>query len=82
MRASAHFFGKERGESAKFIYDMWEKMGLIVKDKAADWLLTERGRELGGGLSKGKFATITFDKDKLLPLMDDFYEKHMKGKLK
>lgn len=78
MRMSARFFGIERCESADFIYKLWEEMGLVIKDSLGDWRLTDLGLKHGGGWSRGNFKAITFDAEHLLPLMDEFYEKHRK----
>ena len=36
-RMSARYVGRAVGMSSQWVYDMWSKMGLVVKDKFGDW---------------------------------------------
>ena len=51
-RMSARFIGHKVGLPTKDVYSMWERMGLVVKDKFGDWVLTEAGKRWAVGLQK------------------------------
>ena len=75
-RMSARYVGRAVGMSSQWVYDMWSKMGLVVKDKFGDWVLTEAGRQIGGKMSKGSHLAVpTFDFSAIEKLMVDFYNK-------
>ena len=75
-RMSARYVGRAVGMSSQWVYDMWSKMGLVVKDKFGDWVLTEAGRQIGGKMSNGSRLTVpTFDFSVIEKLMIDFYNK-------
>jgi hypothetical protein len=75
-RMSARYVGRAVGMSSQWVYDMWSKMGLVVKDKFGDWVLTEAGRQIGGKMSNGsRLAVPTFDFSVIEKLMIDFYNK-------
>ena len=76
-RMSAKFFARELvGYSTADVYDIWKDMGLVFKNTFGDWSLTELGRSVGGKLSKNPYRpTLTFDFDKVFPMMEAFYLK-------
>ena len=77
MRMSARFVAQEVGKSTAWVYDLWEKMGLVIKDKFGDWILTESGRASGGRMSKSTYRPVpTFDFEIIEQKMIDFYKKH------
>ena len=78
-RMSARFVGREVGKSTEWVYKMWKDMGLVVKDKFGDWILTQVGRDVGGKMSKGQpRSTPTFDFEVIEKKMIDFYNQHCK----
>ena len=38
MRMSARFVGNKVGMDTKWVYDLWEKMGVVIKDKSGDYI--------------------------------------------
>lgn len=63
-RMSARFFGIEMGLSTDSVYEMWQKMGFVIKDKFGEWALTDAGRNIGGRMSKSNYCPVpTFDFD-------------------
>ena len=56
MRMSARFVGNKVGMDTKWVYDLWEKMGVVIKDKSGDWILTKYGRSIGGKCQKAIIA--------------------------
>ena len=78
-RMSARFVAKEVGMSTAWVYDMWKDMGLVVKDKLGDWVLTDLGREVGGRMSKSNSLPVpTFEFEIIEKMMIDFYDKNRK----
>ncbi len=78
-RMSARFVAQKVGQSTAWVYDMWKDMGLVVKDKFGDWVLTNLGREIGGKMSSGNHLSVpTFDFETIEKMMIDFYNKHRK----
>lgn len=80
-RMAAKFFGREIGESADFVYDLWKGMGLIVKnkDKVSGWELTDLGRQLGGRMSQNSYCPVpTFVFEAIEPKMREYFLKHKK----
>lgn len=76
-RMSARYVAKRVGMSTEWVYDMWKDMGLVVKDKFGDWVLTELGRSHGGDMSKRtNFPVPTFEFKVIERLMIAFYKKH------
>lgn len=76
---SARFIGQKVQLSTKSVYEMWEKMGFVVKDKFGDWALTELGRINGGKMSKSNNLPVpTFEFDDIVEKMIDFYKKNHK----
>ena len=51
-------------------------MGLVVKDKFGDWVLTEAGKAMGGRSSKGNYPVPTFKLDEIVNAMIGFYNKN------
>ena len=69
-RMSARFVGSKLGLSASDVYEIWEKIGLVVKDKWGWWDLTPLGRQHGGRISSGSHTPVpTFDFDVVRELM-------------
>ena len=78
-RMSAKFVAIEVGKNTSWVYDMWKDMGLIVKDKYGDWVLTKTGKNIGGKMSKNNYLPVpTFEFEKIEKLMIDFYNKYRK----
>lgn len=75
-RMSARFIGLKVGLSTKDVYEMWQGMGVVTKDKFGDWVLTEAGRALGGKSSKGDYSVPTFKFDTIVNAMIGFYNKN------
>lgn len=77
---SARYIAKELiGYTAADVYDLWYDMGLVIKDKFGDWALTELGRSIGGRMSKSdRLPVPTFDSDKVIDMMIDFYNEQHK----
>jgi len=79
-RMSARFVGNKVGMSTKWVYEMWQDMGLVFKDKCGDWALTELGKSIGGRMSKSIHCPVpTFDFEVLEKMMIDFYNKNRIG---
>ena len=76
---SARFVGNRVGMSAKWVYDMWKDMGLVINNNSGGWSLTELGRSVGGRMSKGSYSSVpTFDFEVIEQMMIDFYNKYRK----
>lgn len=74
MRMSARFVGNKVGMDTKWVYDLWEKMGVVIKDKFGDWILTKYGRSIGGKMSKSNYCPVpTFKFEIIEKKMIDFY---------
>ena len=74
-RMSARFVGTKVGLTAAGVYELWEAMGLVVKDRLGYWDLTDLGKSIGGRLSDGRVPVPTFDFDTIVSMMEDFWEK-------
>ncbi len=74
---SARFIAQELvNYTTKDVYEIWKDMGLVVKNKFGDWVITELGRSIGGRMSKGNHLSVPiFDSDKIIDMMIDFYKK-------
>ena len=49
-----------------WVYEMWENMGLVIKDKFGDWALTEAGRKIGGRMSNSNYLPVpTFELEEI-----------------
>lgn len=78
-RMSARFVAIEVGKSTAWVYEMWENMGLVIKDKFGDWALTEAGRKIDGRMSNSNYLPVpTFELEEIKKLMIDFYNKQCK----
>jgi len=78
-RMSARFVAQKVGMSTQWVYDMWKEMGLVIKDKFGDWVLTNAGREIGGKMSQGsRLAVPTFKFSTIEQLMIEHYNKFRK----
>lgn len=78
-RMSARFVGIEVGKNTDWVYAMWKDMGLVVKDKFGDWILTEAGRNVGGKMSQDNHCSVpTFEFNVIEKMMIDFYNKYRK----
>lgn len=80
IRCSARYIAQQlEGFTTKDVYKMWLDMGLVVKDKFGGYSLTVLGFNLGGKVSKSNYNPVpTFDDDKIIELMIDWYNKHQK----
>ncbi|MBR4057655.1 MAG: hypothetical protein IKK00_05915 [Oscillospiraceae bacterium] len=75
-RMSARYVGRAVGMPSQWVYDLWHKMGLVVKDKFGDWVLTDAGRQIGGKMTTGSRLSVpSFDFSVIEKLMIDFYNK-------
>ncbi|MDW8802650.1 hypothetical protein P8V03_15995 [Clostridium sp. A1-XYC3] len=78
-RMSARFVAQKVGMRATGVYDMWKDMGLVIKDKFGDWVLTDLGRKTGGRMSDGNRLSVpTFEFEIIEKMMIDFYNKNKK----
>lgn len=75
---AARFVGIKLGMSTEMVYEMWKDMGLVIKDKFGDWVLTEAGRNIGGRISKSYYPVPTFEFEIIEKMMIDFYNKYCK----
>lgn len=49
-------------------------MGVVIKDKSGDWILTKYGRSIGGKMSKSNYCPVpTFKFEIIEKKMIDFY---------
>ena len=78
-RMSAQFFGQELipNLNGKEVNDIWLKMGLIKNDNGR-FVLTEYGKEMGGGLSWGSVSVPTFDSERIKEDVEQFIEHNKK----
>lgn len=76
-RKSAKFIAEELiGYSAADVYEIWKDMGLIIKDTIG-WTITQYGRSIGGAMSKNGHTSVpTFDSDKIIDMMIEWYKTH------
>lgn len=59
--------------TTKDVYEIWKDMGLVIKDKFGDWVLTDLGKAIGGKMSNGNRLSVpTFDADSIIEKMIDF----------
>ena len=77
-RMSARFIGLKIGLSTSSVYELWEAMGLVVKDLFGYWDLIEYGKSIGGRLSSGRVPVPTFNFEDIVEVMDEFQEKRNK----
>lgn len=57
------------------VYEILKDMDYIVKD-VVGWKLTDLGRANGGRMSRSNHPTPTFDIDKIIEQMIEFYKKN------
>ena len=59
--------------TTKDVYEIWKDMGMVIKDKFGDWVITDIGRSLGGKMSTGNRLSVpTFDADFIIDKMIEF----------
>ena len=59
------------------VYEIWRDMGLVVKDKFGDWVLTDVGRSLGGKMSSGERLSVpTFNAEFIIDKMIEFCKQN------
>ena len=77
-RKSARFIADMLANyKTKDVYDIWKDMGLVVKDRFGDWVLTEAGRACGGKMSSGNRLSVpTFDADLIINKMIEFCKQN------
>lgn len=77
-RMSARFIAQKLIDfTAADVYEIWNDMNLVCKDKFGDWVLTDLGRSIGGKMSKSDhFPVPTFDADKVIDMMIEWYKTH------
>lgn len=62
--------------TTKDVYEMWKDMGIVVKDKFGDWVLTEAGKSIGGRMSKNSYYPVPiFEDEDIINKMSEFFEK-------
>lgn len=76
-RKSARFIAQMLcNYTTKNVYEIWEDMGLVVKDNLGDWILTDLGKAVGGRMSDGNRLSVpTFDVESIINKMIEFCEK-------
>lgn len=75
-RMSARYTAKKLGLGTKLIYQIWQEMGLIRKNKLGDWTLTDLGKQHGGKMSINSYSPVpTFEFETIKKLMVDFLYK-------
>lgn len=78
-RMSARYVAQKVKMNTALVYDLWNTMGIVAKDKFGDWTLTEAGREIGGRISKNNYCPVpTFDFNVIEQLMIDACKEHRK----
>lgn len=76
MKKSARFIAQcFSGYTAKDVYDIWNDMGVIFKDKMGCWKLTDLGRNIGGSMSKSDYPQPVFEEDMIIDKMIEFFNK-------
>lgn len=76
-RKSARFIAQMLcNYKTKDVYEIWKDMGLVVKDKFGDWILTDLGKNIGGKMSNGNRLSVpTFDAETIINEMIEFCKK-------
>lgn len=78
-RMPARFVATKVGKSTTWVYELWKDMGLVIKDKFGDWVLTDAGRDIGGRMSNSNRLPVpTFDFETIEKKMIDFYNTYRK----
>ncbi|MBR4101010.1 MAG: hypothetical protein IKK51_03915 [Oscillospiraceae bacterium] len=76
MKKSAKFIAQLLvGYTSKDVYDIWEDMGIVFKDKMGSWKITDLGRSIGGSMSKSDYSQPVFEEDIIIDKMIEFYNK-------
>ena len=76
-RKSARFVGLEICLPTKKVYEIWHQMGLVMKNTYNEWILTQKGYDIGGKMSHNSYVPVpTFDLDTIVKLMKEFFEKN------
>lgn len=80
IRCSAKYIAKQlEGFTTTDVYKMWMDMELVVKDKLGGYSLTQKGIDIGGRVSKSNYNPVpTFDDDKIIKTMINWYKKNKK----
>ena len=73
-RKSARFIAEMLSNyTTKDVYEIWKDMGLVMKDKFGDWILTDLGRSMGGKMSNGNRLSVpTFNAYFIIDKMIEF----------
>ena len=76
-RKSARFIAEMlTNYTTKDVYEIWKDMGIVVKDKFGDWIVTDLGQSLGGKMSNGdRLSVPTFNADFIIDKMIEFCEQ-------
>lgn len=75
-RKSARFVAEKVFMRTTVVYDIWRDMGLVMKDKFGDWVLTDLGRKIGGRMSDGNRLSVpTFEFEIIEKMMDRFLQQ-------
>lgn len=78
-RMSARYVAQKFRMNTALVYDLWNSMGIVAKDKFGDCRLTEMGRKIGGRMSKNNYCPVpTFDFNVIEQLMIDACKEHRK----
>jgi hypothetical protein len=78
-KMSARYIGQKVCMKTAEVYDMWNDMGLVVKDQFGDWIITELGKKIGGKMSNGNRLSVPIFELKMIEeKMIDFYNKNVK----
>ena len=75
-RKSARFIAQDLVDfSTSDVYECWNDMGVVAKDKVGDWTVTDYGESVGGKMSRSNYQQVpTFD-DTIIDMMIDFCNK-------
>lgn len=75
-RKSARFVGLEMCLPTKKVYEIWHQMGLVMKNVYNEWVLTQKGYDLGGKMSNNSYVPVpTFDLATIKKSMEEFIGK-------
>lgn len=78
-RMSARYVTQKVRMNIALVYDLWNSMEIVIKDKFEDWTLIKAGREIGGRITKSNYCTVpTFDFNVIEQLMIDACKEHCK----
>lgn len=63
--------------TTKDVCDICNDMGLVIKDKFRDWLLTDLGKPIGGKMSNGnRLSVSTFNVELIIDKMIAFCKQN------